>query len=131
MRKGTFVLAMVFGLSGLILPATNSAQGAPIVLKVGNVLPPTDPAAVACERMVKVVDEKSKGRLKIEFFSNSQLGNSVTQAESTMIGSQEMGNDAVEQMSTFEKDYNILALPFAFRDQNHLQSFLKSPSIRK
>jgi TRAP-type C4-dicarboxylate transport system substrate-binding protein len=44
-----------------------------------------------------------------------------------MMGTQDMFQDAAEWMSQFEKDYNILAMAFAFRDQNHLQAFFNSP----
>ena len=43
------------------------------------------------------------------------------------MGTQDMFATAAEWMAQFEKDYNILALAFAFRDQNHLQTFFKSP----
>ena len=43
------------------------------------------------------------------------------------MGTQDMFQDAAEWMSQFEKDYNILAMAFAFRDQNHLQAFFNSP----
>jgi tripartite ATP-independent transporter DctP family solute receptor len=99
----------------------------PIVLKLGNIQAPTQSASLACERMAKLVFERSNGRLKIEFFPASQLGNAITQIEGVMMGTQDMFQDAAEWMSQFEKDYNILAMAFAFRDQNHLQAFFNSP----
>jgi len=97
------------------------------VLKLGNIQAPTQSASLACERMAKLVAERSNGRLKIEFFPASQLGNAITQIEGVMMGSQDMFQDAAEWMSQFEKDYNILAMAFAFRDQKHLQAFFNSP----
>ena len=98
-----------------------------VVLKLGNIQAPTQSASLACERMAKLVFERSNGRLKIEFFPASQLGNAITQIEGVMMGTQDMFQDAAEWMSQFEKDYNILAMAFAFRDQNHLQAFFNSP----
>ena len=97
------------------------------VLKLGNIQAPTQSASLACERMAKLAAERSNGRLKIEFFPASQLGNAITQIEGVMMGSQDMFQDAAEWMSQFEKDYNILAMAFAFRDQKHLQAFFNSP----
>jgi tripartite ATP-independent transporter DctP family solute receptor len=77
--------------------------------------------------MAKLVDERSQGRLKIEVFPASQLGNAITQIEGAMMGTQDMFQGAAEWMGQFEKDYNILALGFGFRDQKHLQAFLNSP----
>jgi tripartite ATP-independent transporter DctP family solute receptor len=104
-----------------------AGQAQPLVLRLGNVLPLTDPASLACDRMVKQVWEKSNGRLKIDFFAASQLGNAITQIEGVMMGTQDMFQDAVEWMSQFEKDYSILALAYGFRDQKHLQAFFNSP----
>jgi tripartite ATP-independent transporter DctP family solute receptor len=77
--------------------------------------------------MAKLVEERSAGRLKIEFFPGSQLGNAITQIEGVMMGSQDMFATAAEWMAQFENDYNILAMAFGFRDQKHLQTFFKSP----
>lgn len=99
----------------------------PIVLKLGNIQSPTQSASLACDRMAKLVLERSNGRLKIEFFPASQLGNAITQIEGVMMGSQDMFQDAAEWMSQFEKDYHILAMAFAFREQGHLQKFFNSP----
>ena len=62
----------------------------PIVLKLGNIQAPTQSASLACERMAKLVFERSNGRLKIEFFPASQLGNAITQIEGVMMGTQDM-----------------------------------------
>jgi len=127
MKKGVFRLGTVFGLCVFVFFLTNAVQGAPIVLKLGNIEAPTNPASLACERMAKLVEERSSGRLKIESFPASQLGNAITQIEGVMMGSQDMFQGAAEWMAQFEKDYNILALGFGFRDQKHLQAFFKSP----
>jgi tripartite ATP-independent transporter DctP family solute receptor len=129
MKKGIFRLGTILGLCVFVFFffSKNSVQGAPIVLKLGNIEAPTNPASLACERMSKLVEQRSNGRLKIEFFPASQLGNAITQIEGVMMGSQDMFQGAAEWMAQFEKDYNILALGFGFRDQKHLQAFFKSP----
>ena len=99
----------------------------PIVLKLGSLDAPTQNGSLACERMAKLVFERSNGRLKIEFFPASQLGNAITEIEGMMMGTQDMFQANAEWMSQFEKDYNILSMAFAFRDQNHLQAFFNSP----
>ena len=110
----------VIGLFGAFLIfLAGSAQAAPIVLRLGNIEAPNNPATIACERMAKLADERSQGRLKIEVFPSSQLGNAITQIEGVMMGSQDMFQGAAEWMGQFEKENNILALAFAFRDQKH------------
>jgi tripartite ATP-independent transporter DctP family solute receptor len=125
MRRHFGLIAML-ALAVVFAGRAGYAQS-PIVLKLGNIQAPTQSASLACERMAKLVFERSNGRLKIEFFPASQLGNAITQIEGVMMGTQDMFQDAAEWMSQFEKDYNILAMAFAFRDQNHLQAFFNSP----
>jgi len=127
MENGKWCLKMACLLVASVLCWMASAQAAPVVLRLGNIEAPTNPASIACERMAKMVDERSQGRLKIEFFPASQLGNAITQIEGVMMGSQDMFQGAAEWMAQFEKEYNILALAFAFRDQKHLQAFFNSP----
>jgi len=119
--KGALALLSAFILS------VGAAQAAPIVLKLGNIQSPTSSASIACERMAKLAADRSNGRLKVELFPASQLGNAITQLEGVMMGTQDMFQDAAEWMSQFEKDYNILAMAFAFRDYKHLQAFFNSP----
>ena len=127
MKRRLWTLGIGVTLSVVSLFLIHAVQAAPIVLKLGTIEAPTNPFSVSCERMVKLVEERSGGRLKIEFFPASQLGNAITQIEGVMMGTQDMFATAAEWMAQFEKDYNILALAFAFRDQNHLQTFFKSP----
>jgi TRAP-type transport system periplasmic protein len=111
----------------MILSTSGMSQAAPIVLKLGNIQAPTSSASIACERMAKLVAERSNNQLKIDLFPASQLGNAITQLEGVMMGTKDMFQDAAEWMSQFEKDYNILAMAFAFRDYKHLQAFFNSP----
>jgi len=127
MKRKFWVVGMLLIPSWVMLSSIGSAQAAPIVLRIGNIEAPTNPASSACERMAKLVEERSNGRLKIEFFPTSQLGNAITQIEGVMMGTQDMFQGAAEWMGQFEKDYNILALGFGFRDQKHLQEFFNSP----
>ncbi|MGA2959938.1 MAG: TRAP transporter substrate-binding protein [Thermodesulfobacteriota bacterium] len=120
-------MGILFILSFILVFSVQVVQAAPIVLRLGNIEAITNPASLACERMAKMVEEKSGGRLKIEFFPASQLGNAITQIEGVMMGTQDMFQGAAEWMGQFEKDYNILALAFGFRDQKHLQAFFRSP----
>ena len=66
------------------------SQAAPIVLKMGTVEPPMNAISLAGERLTKLVDEKSNGRLNVQLFPASQLGNFTTQIEAVMMGGQEM-----------------------------------------
>jgi tripartite ATP-independent transporter DctP family solute receptor len=123
--KNLAIILSIFML--FILNLISPVQAAPVVLKMGTLEPPANPISMAGERLGKLVNEKSKGSLRIEVFPASQLGNFTTQIEGVMMGSQDIFLGAPENLGQFEKDYNILSLAFVFRDQNHIQAFFRSP----
>jgi tripartite ATP-independent transporter DctP family solute receptor len=126
LEKRIWIAAVIPVLSLVLFLSVGTAQAAPIILRLGTIEAPTNPFSLSCERMAKLLEERSGGRLKMEFFPASQLGNAITQIEGVMMGSQDMFATAAEWMAQFERNYNILALAFGFRDQKHLQTFFKS-----
>jgi len=100
---------------------------APIVLRFGGIQSVTDTTTIAMTRLAEQVEKESDGRLKIEVYPASQLGDAVSQIEGVMMGSLDMFCDAGEWCSQFVKDWNVMALTFVFDDEAHLRKFLAGP----
>jgi tripartite ATP-independent transporter DctP family solute receptor len=124
MKKRIWLMSVVVVLCFLFL--ADPGQGAPIRLKLGTVSPPASIDTIASKKMEELVDERSTGRLKIDVFPGT-LGTGQTQLEGVMMGTLDLFVGAADFNSSFEKDYNILSVPFVFRDQKHLQTFFNSP----
>src|SRR5262245_1695702 len=66
------------------------AFAADVTLRVGNVYPATHSIPVATNEFKRLVEQKSKGRIAVQVFNNSELGSEREMAEMTKNGSLEM-----------------------------------------
>ena len=123
MKSGRIIVLTVL----VILAISMSVAAKPTVISVGTIESTTNPATLALYKMAEIAEEKSGGRLKIEVYPASQLGNAIAQLEGVMMGTQDMFQGAAEWAAQFVPDWNILALAFTFEDQDHLMEFLRSP----
>ena len=126
-KKEKIVIGLLI-IAGLIIgwvPASSS-QDKPITLKLGSIDAVANPANVATLKFAELVSQKTNGKVKIEVYPASQLGTAISQIESIMTGSLDMGQFAVGFFGQYIKDWNVLALAFAFKDHDHLRKFLES-----
>jgi TRAP-type C4-dicarboxylate transport system substrate-binding protein len=79
-------------------------------------------------RFTACVNDKAAGKLKVNFIQGEQLGSDVQVIEQTMQGSVHIYGDVLDWYANWVKDYAILAWGFTFRDGDHMQKFLDSPT---
>lgn len=79
-------------------------------------------------RFTACANDKAAGKLKVNFIQGEQLGNDVQVIEQTMQGSVHLYGDVLDWYANWVKDYAILAWGFTFRDAQHMQRFLESPT---
>ena len=79
-------------------------------------------------RFTACVNDKAAGKLKVNFIQGEQLGSDVQVIEQTMQGSVQIYGDVLDWYANWVKDYAILAWGFTFRDADHMQKFLDSPT---
>lgn len=77
----------------------------------------------------KLVNERAAGKVKINFIQGEQLGNDVAVVEQMMKGSVAMYGDVLDWYANWVKDFSVLAWGFTFRDADHYQKFLDSPTF--
>jgi tripartite ATP-independent transporter DctP family solute receptor len=95
-------------------------------IKIGHLSAVGGLEDLAVKRIAEVAKEKSNGRLILNIFPASQLGNFVSQMESIAIGTQDIMWGDLGWLGNFEKDYQILIMPYAFRSQQHMFNFMDS-----
>jgi len=116
----TSIAFLVFCFSGLATAKTYE-------LKLGHLSAVGGLEDLASQRIAKVAEEKSGGRLKVKIFPAAQLGNMVSMMESLAMGTQDMVWGSMQWMGNFVKDYQIQLLPYAFSSYEHLEIFFDSP----
>jgi tripartite ATP-independent transporter DctP family solute receptor len=77
----------------------------------------------------KLVNERAAGKVKINFIQGEQLGSDVQVIEQMMKGSVAIYGDVLDWYSNWVKDFSVLAWGFTFRDNDHFQKFLDSPTF--
>lgn len=79
-------------------------------------------------RFTACVNDKAASKVKVNFIQGEQLGSDVQVIEQTMQGSVQLYGDVLDWYANWVKDYAILAWGFTFRDADHMQKFLDSPT---
>ena len=79
-------------------------------------------------RFTACVNDKGAGKLRVNFIQGEQLGSDVQVIEQMMQGSVHIYGDVLDWYANWVKDFAILAWGFTFRDADHMQQFLNSPT---
>jgi TRAP-type transport system periplasmic protein len=79
-------------------------------------------------RFTACVNDKAAGKVKVNFIQGEQLGSDVQVIEQMMQGSVQIYGDVLDWYANWVKDYAVLAWGFTFRDADHMQKFLDSPT---
>jgi TRAP-type C4-dicarboxylate transport system substrate-binding protein len=103
-----------------------------ITLKVNESLSLGSPEALALDEFKQIVEEQSKGEIKIRIFLNNQLGNPQESLENLMTGSLDLYSGALSYYATLLPDeLNPLSLMYFFKDTEHLKRYLRGPVFKK
>jgi TRAP-type transport system periplasmic protein len=113
----------------LILLVVVGVNAAPKVtaLSLGTINAASSADGKAAEKFKELVEAKSQGQIRIDIFHNSQLGPTMTQIESTMIGTQDILMAGMELYEKWSSNLKVLSLFYAFRDDAHFAKFFTSP----
>jgi tripartite ATP-independent transporter DctP family solute receptor len=125
MKKGAwiFIVAGMF-LLGISLPGLSGA--AEKVIKLGHVLDTKHPYHIGSEFFAKRAAELTKGKVEVQIYPSSQLGNERELVEAMQVGTIEMGASTSAVAARFVKEIEIFNLPFLFKDFQHLYKILDS-----
>src|SRR5215467_11249363 len=105
------------------------AQQAPIVLKAGTAVGATSPLNDAMVVLEKTLQEKSKGRLKMELHIN----NSIAKGEGAHLEGAQLGTIDVVAIGSapiggmFEPTYQALDLPFLWTSREQVWKVMDGP----
>jgi tripartite ATP-independent transporter DctP family solute receptor len=75
----------------------------------------------------RIVEEKSKGRIKIDIYAGGQLGDEKSVIDQVQFGAVDLMRVSVSTLSDFNKEIGILILPYIYRDREHMFKVLDGP----
>ena len=95
-------------------------------MRVGHVLANTHPYEMGLSKFGELAAEKSGGKISVDVFANSQLGNERDMVEALQLGSQEMVLVSTAVLSGFTDSFLVFDLPFLFDTTEQARSVCDS-----
>jgi tripartite ATP-independent transporter DctP family solute receptor len=121
--KRTFgLLAGAAMLASVALPAA-----AQTVLRSTDIHPTDYPTVEAVRHISKLLEERTKGRIKINVFHSAQLGNEKDTIEQTRFGVIDMNRINMAPFNNLIPATNVPSLPFIFRSVAHMRTVMDGP----
>jgi TRAP-type C4-dicarboxylate transport system substrate-binding protein len=131
MHRSRLLAAVTLSAVALALAPPAEAQAPEFRLRFGG----SDPGKGILDRttlkFVELSEQKSKGRLKWDYFCCDQLGGDIAQIEQMMANSIQAYGDVLDWWANWVKDFAIFGWGFAFRDNEHFAKFLESPTFKE
>ncbi|WP_269532248.1 TRAP transporter substrate-binding protein [Chitinimonas sp. BJYL2] len=112
----------------LILSATAFAADAPIVIKFSHVVAQDTPKGKAAEHFKKLAEERTKGRVKVELYPNSQLYKDKEELEALQLGAVQMLAPSLAKFGPLGvKEFEVFDLPYIFDNYDELHKVTQGP----
>jgi C4-dicarboxylate-binding protein DctP len=121
------VLAAAF-LTSALFPAGALAQAAPIVIKFSHVTTPETPKGKGALRFKELAEKATKGRIRIEVYSNSSLYKDKEELEALQLGAVQMLAPSLAKFGPLGiKEFEAFDIPFIFPSREVLYRVTEGP----
>jgi C4-dicarboxylate-binding protein DctP len=109
-------------------PAALAQAAGPIVIKFSHVVAPDTPKGKGAQRFKELVEERSKGAIKVEVYPNSQLYKDKEELEALQLGSVQMLAPSLAKFGPLGvKEFEVFDLPFLFKDTDSFRAVTGGP----
>jgi C4-dicarboxylate-binding protein DctP len=123
-RRALLVLAAALTVA---VPTLGQAQ-APIVLKFSHVVAPDTPKGKGAQKFKELAEERTKGKVKVEVYPNSQLYKDKEELEALQLGSVQMLAPSLAKFGPLgAKEFEVFDLPFIFKDAAAFRAVTDGP----
>ena len=113
----------------LVVTVSAPAVAQTYKFRLGSVLAPSDPLQVAAEGFSKAVAARTQGRLVVDVFPNSQLGDTQQMMDAAAAGANIGTFVEASRVSPHVPEFNVLVAPFAFDSVDELAKFAESKTF--
>ena len=98
-----------------------------VTLRSADIHPDGYPTVEAVIYMGKLVEERTKGRIKIQVFNNASLGSEKDTIEQTRFGVIDMNRVNTAPFNNLVPQTQVLGMPFLFRSVDHMHKVVDGP----
>ena len=125
MKKTLICIILLLTATGMIF---GRGQTEVKTIKLGHIRDEAHPTHKGALRFAELVSERSGGRLKVEVFPNSQLGGIQEMFTQIQTGDLEMVYGGINTLGFIDGGdaFEITAIPFLYRDYEHMRNALKA-----
>ncbi|MCA1061398.1 DctP family TRAP transporter solute-binding subunit [Rossellomorea aquimaris] len=92
-----------------------------IVIKVSHVVSENTPKGKAVRRFKDLVEESTKGKVKVEIYPNGSLYSDISEWDALKNNNVQMIIPATSKVSQYVPEYGLFDLPFAFNSYDQVQ----------
>lgn len=111
-----------------LLTVFGTASADPIIIKFSHVVAVDTPKGQAAERFKKLVEERTKGRVKVEVYPNSQLYKDKEEMEALQLGAVQMLAPSMAKFGPLgAREFEVFDLPFIFDNYDDLHKITQGP----
>lgn len=96
----------------------------PILIRIASDETIDTPCSKATLIFKDLIEERSEGRLTVEYFNDSAMGDEREIAESVQMGNLEMGIISAAMFFTYSPDWAVTELPYVFMDRQKMYEYL-------
>ncbi len=122
MKKGILVLTAL-ALLFAALPATADT----VVLRLGETHVADYPTTKGNYEFARLVEERTGGRIKIEVYHSSQLGQEKAVIEQVQFGAIDFTRVSISPLSAFAPAFDALQMPYLYSGEEHMWKVLNGP----
>ncbi|MBD0379014.1 TRAP transporter substrate-binding protein [Paenibacillus sedimenti] len=106
--------------------AAAKTDGPKLNFRLAETHPADYPTTIGDKKFAELVNQASGGRIKIDVFPSSQLGEEKAVIEQVQLGAIEFTRVSTGALGGFNKQYEVFSLPYIFDNDEHQWRFLES-----
>lgn len=121
LKYAALIASLAFGVAG-------AANAADFVIKFSHVVAQDTPKGKAAEYFKKLAEERTKGRVKVQVFPNSQLYKDKEEMEALQLGAVQMLAPSLAKFGPLgAKEFEVFDLPYIFDNYDELHKVTQGP----
>ncbi len=98
-----------------------------IVIKFSHVTTEKTPKGKAAKYLQELVEQRLKGKVRVEVYPNSQLYNDKEVLKALLLGDVQLAAPSLSKFGKYTKKWGLFDLPFLFKDDNAVTCFTTGP----
>jgi C4-dicarboxylate-binding protein DctP len=112
----------------LLLSCAGALAQAPIIIKFSHVVAPDTPKGKGAQKFKELAEDRTKGKVKVELYPNSQLYKDKEEMEALQLGSVQMLAPSLAKFGPLGvKEFEVFDLPFIFKDEASFRAVTEGP----